>query len=99
MAPDEARAIQHWESAAMRGHVEARANLGALGYNKGNDERAVRHHLIAAKLGDKTSLDNIKDMFMEGVATKTQYTEALKGYQESVDEMKSPERDEAKKSW
>ncbi|EJK43868.1 hypothetical protein THAOC_37645 [Thalassiosira oceanica] len=53
VAPDEAMAIQHWESAAMKGHVEARSNLGAIEYNKGNDERAVRHHLIAAKLGDK----------------------------------------------
>jgi len=36
-------------------------------------------------------------MFMAGVATKELYTQALKGYQEAVEEMKSHDRDEAKR--
>ena len=47
-------------------------------------------------MGDKESLDNIKDMLVQGDATKQQYAEALKGYQDSVQETKSPERDNAK---
>ena len=36
-------------------------------------------------------------MFMGGIATKEQYTDALRGYQDAVEEMKSHDRDEAKK--
>ena len=36
-------------------------------------------------------------MFMEGIATKEQYAEALKGYQDAVEEMKSHDRDEAER--
>ena len=51
--------------------------------------------MISAKMGLKMSLDTIKAMFIDGNATKAQYAEALKGYQNAVEEMKSPERDEA----
>ena len=50
-------------------------------------------------MGDKVALDNIRRQFARGDATKEQYAEALKGYQESVDETKSPERDEAMRLW
>ncbi|EJK71803.1 hypothetical protein THAOC_06721 [Thalassiosira oceanica] len=92
---DIAKAVQHWETAAMKGITMARCDLGTVEYQIGNPERAVRHYLIAAKMGDKTALNNIKEMFVDGCATKAQYAEALKGYQDSLDEMKSPERDEA----
>ena len=39
----------------------------------------------------------IKKMFVGGFATKAQYTEALRGYQDAVEEMKSHDRDEAKR--
>jgi len=94
VAQDISKTIHHWEIAAMKGSALARHNLGALEDQNGNYERAARHYLITAKMGIKVSLENVKAMSVEGVATKEQYTEALKGYQESVDEMKSPERDE-----
>ena len=34
---------------------------------------------------------------MKGNATKAQYAEALRGYQQAVEEMKSPRREEAKR--
>ena len=43
------------------------------------------------------ALNNIKDMFQEGHATKAQYAEALVGYRDAVEEMKSPQREEARK--
>ncbi|EJK68998.1 hypothetical protein THAOC_09785 [Thalassiosira oceanica] len=46
--------------------------------------------------GEEHSLQAIKEAFMGGIATKEQYTEALKGYQDAVEEMKSHDRDEAK---
>ncbi|EJK51975.1 hypothetical protein THAOC_28801, partial [Thalassiosira oceanica] len=36
-------------------------------------------------------VDNIKEMFMAGVATKEQFAEALKAYQDAVEEMKRVE--------
>ena len=93
---DEAKAVEFYAEAAMQGHSESRHILGWLEGRRGNHDRAMRHWLISAKLGDEDSLDAIKDMFMAGRATKEQYTEALKGYQDTVEEMKSHDRDEAK---
>ena len=94
---DKVKAVQFWTKAAMQGHVESRHNLGHSEAVKGNYARAVRHLLISAKLGDNKSVELIKNMFMGGRATKAQYTDALKGYQGAVEEMKSHDRDEAKR--
>ena len=53
--------------------------------------------LISAKIGCKDSVENTKRMFINGKATKEQYAEALKGYQNAVEETKSQDRDEAKR--
>ena len=94
---NKAKGLQCWAKAAMQGHVECRFNLGCYEIDEeGNSERAAKHFLISAKMGDVRSVEEIKDMFMGGVATKEQYTEALRGYQDAVEEMKSRDRDEAK---
>ncbi|EJK76545.1 hypothetical protein THAOC_01686, partial [Thalassiosira oceanica] len=80
---DKAKAVEFWTKAAMQGHVLSRSNLGLLEIRKGNYDRAVRHWLISAKMGYERSLEAIKDCFMAGLATKKQYAEALKGYQEA----------------
>ncbi|EJK61691.1 hypothetical protein THAOC_17774, partial [Thalassiosira oceanica] len=94
---DMAKAVELYEKAAMQGHVDSRHNLGQSEVEKGNYNRAVRHYLISAKMGHKGSVKMIKKLFMAGHATKEQYAEALKGYQDAVDEMKSHDRDEAKR--
>ncbi|EJK65155.1 hypothetical protein THAOC_14027 [Thalassiosira oceanica] len=94
---DKARAAEFYEKAAMQGCVEARHNLGGCEGQKGNHDRAVRHLLISAKMGHEESVGNIRRVFMRGLATKEQYAEALKGYQDAVEEMKSHDRDEAKR--
>ena len=81
----------------MEGHVVSRNNLGSYEARKGNHCRAVRHYLISAKMGYEGSLEEIKKAFMAGLATKEQYAEALKGFQDAVEEMKSADRDEAKR--
>jgi len=69
---------------------------------KGNYDRSVRHFMISAKMGENNSLEMIKNILMGGMATKEQqyatkeqYAEALKGYQDAVEETKSRDRDEA----
>ncbi|EJK61672.1 hypothetical protein THAOC_17796 [Thalassiosira oceanica] len=91
------KATEFYEKAAMQGHVLSRHNLGCIEGKKGNDDRAARHLLISAKMGYKESVETIKKMLMAGLATKAQYTEALKGYQDAVKEMKSHDRDKAKR--
>ncbi|EJK60547.1 hypothetical protein THAOC_19077 [Thalassiosira oceanica] len=81
----------------MKGHAESRHNLGCIEGEKGNYDRAARHLLISAKMGQRDSVEMIKQMFTAGLATKEQYAEALKGYQDAVEETKSHDRDEAKR--
>jgi len=94
---DKSVGIRHWQVAAMKGHVPSRHMLGYAESYNGNYELAVRHWMISAKMGDKESLHNIKKMFMGGEATKTQYAEALRGYGNATKEMKSHQREEAKR--
>ncbi|EJK53157.1 hypothetical protein THAOC_27462, partial [Thalassiosira oceanica] len=94
---DEARGIRHWQHAAIQGHPESRCLLGYFEDKSGNHELAVQHLLISAKMGLQKSLNEIKGMFMKGHASKAHYAEALNGYQNALEETKSPQREEAKK--
>ena len=94
---DKAKGAEYYKKAAMQGHVQSRFQLGYHEAERGNFDRAVRHLLISAKMGDNKSIATIKNAFTAGVATKEQYAQALRGYQDAVEEMKSHDRDEAKK--
>ncbi|EJK72431.1 hypothetical protein THAOC_06040, partial [Thalassiosira oceanica] len=87
---DEARGVRHWQHGAICGHPESRYILGVREYENGNYELAVQHLMISAKMGDEDSLNEIKDMSMKGHVTKAQYAEALRGYQNALEEAKSP---------
>ena len=92
---DEKKANHYFELAAMGGHLDARHNLGAKEGRAGNIDRALNHFMIAAGYGDNDSLEMIKQMFMNKYATKDDYAKALRAYQASLVEIKSPQRDEA----
>ena len=94
---DKSRGIRHWQQATMKGNVDSRHAIGAVEQNSGNYELALQHWMISAKMGDEESLNCIKGMFKAGQATKAQYAEALLGYRDAVEEMKSPQREEAKR--
>ncbi|EJK44991.1 hypothetical protein THAOC_36425, partial [Thalassiosira oceanica] len=94
---DKPRGIRHWQEAALEGNVDSRYSLGVAEFNEGNYGLAVRHWMISAKFGDEDSLNAIKQMFMNGHATKAIYAEALRGYGDAVEEMKSHQREEAKR--
>ena len=89
------KAIGHYEAAAVSGHVIARYTLGCKEEDAGNCDLALKHSLIAAKLGHDDSLDMVKSFFMRGLATKEDYANALRGHQSAAEEMKSHDRDEA----
>jgi len=94
---DKPRGIRQWQQAAMRGDADCRHMLGVVEYDNGHGKVAVQHLLISVKMGYERSLYGIKAMFTEGHATKAQYAEALIGYRDAVEEMKSPQREEAKR--
>jgi len=92
---DEKKANHYYELGAMTGNVNARYNLGINEGNAGNYDRALKHHMIAAAHGDTDSLKQVKQLFMDGYATKDDYTKALRSYQTYLGEVKSDQRDKA----
>ena len=81
--------------AAMGGDVPARHNLGCFEACAGNMDRAVKHYMIAAGAGCDDSLKGIRQLYLEGHATKDDFEKALRAHKEAKDEMKSDQREAA----
>ena len=92
---DEKKATYYFELAAMRGNPYARHSLGDYEGRARNYNRALKHWIIAVKGGNLRSLKAVKVLYKYGHATKDNYAEALRSYQEYIDEIKSDQRDEA----
>jgi len=90
---DKKKAKYYYELAAMCGHIKARHNLGCSEGAAGNEQRAYRHMIIAARGGSKESLEMVKEGFKQGFVTKDEYVNTLRAYHERQKEMKSEERD------
>ena len=95
---DEEKAIHHSEKAAIGGHSRARHNLGCVEEENGNIERAVKHFVIAANLGDELSMKALWDYYKSGNITKEDLDATLRTHHAALNEMKSPER-EAAEAW
>ena len=92
---DMKQANHYYELAAMGGDMRARHNLGCSEGHVGNHDRVLKHFMIAAGCGSKKSLSTIQEMFKKGMATREDYTQALRAYQAYLGEIKSVQRDEA----
>ena len=95
---DERKGLYHLEKAAIGGCPYARYNLGVIEAENGQGDRAVKHFIIAAKLGDDESLERVKDVYKAGLMSKEDFATALRGYQAAIDTIKSPHREAAAKS-
>ena len=93
---DPEKANFHVEEAAIGGHPKARVCLGTIESEFGNKERAVKHFIIGAKLGAKEVLEQLKQGYKDGSVSKDAFEEGLRGYQEAVNAMKTPQREAAK---
>ena len=89
---DDEKGMYHLEQAAMKGHPNARHNLGCEEANNRRYERAKKHFIINANLGDDGSLKCLRQLYAEGHASKEDYAGALLAYQAAVNTTKSPER-------
>jgi len=92
---DKMKAKYYYELAAMGGYADARHNLGCEEFDDGNEDRATRHFMLAARAGDNQSMGNVTVIFKKGMITKDEYEGTLRVYQKSLDEMKSDARQKA----
>ena len=97
---DKKKEQHHAEKAAIAGHPIARHNLACMEARNGQHNtakrgRAVKHFIIAAKLGHDGSLKCAKELYKDGFVSKEEFTEALRGYKAANDATKSPQREAA----
>ncbi len=90
--------IHHSEQAAIGGHPDARFNLGLVELSNGRFERARKHFIIAANLGDHDSLKNLRALYAKGHASKEDYASALRAYQAALEAAKSADKEKADKA-
>ena len=92
---DKEKEVYHLEEAAMKGNPWARHNLGCKEANNGRFDRARKHFIIAANLGNHGSLKRLMKLYADGHASKEDYADALRAYQAAVDATKSEDRETA----
>jgi TPR repeat protein len=92
---DKKKEVYHLEEAAIAGHTFARHNLACYEGINGRHERAVKHWIINAKLGDQKSMEGLKEGYPNGLVSKEDFAAALRAYQAALDATKSPQRDKA----
>ena len=90
--------IYHLEEAAIGGHAGARYNLGSVEWENCRFDRAKKHYIIAANLGDDKSLKMLRPLCQTGIASKEEYADALRAYQAAVDATKSAEREKVEEA-
>ena len=95
IARDPGKARFHLEKAAIAGHGGAHYNLGVGLLEKREDDQAMKHFIVAAKSGYKISLNEVKQRFVDGWVSKPEFEETLRLHKESLEEMRSDQRDKA----
>jgi TPR repeat protein len=92
---DTRKATYHAQLAAMAGNVDARYDLGCDEGNAGNMDRAYKHWMISANVGCDSSMKAVQDGYKSGFVTKDDNAKTTRAYGNSIDEMKSDDRDRA----
>ena len=94
---NDGKQMKHAETAAIGGHPGARILLSKLEMKKWNNDRAIKHLVIAAKQGGEHAIVLLTEMYkdLDRVVSKDVLAGALRGYQAALDSMKSPQRDAA----
>ena len=95
---DKGKYTHHLEEAAIAGHPDARYDLGIHEWNNAGKERAAKHWIIAATLGEDKSIKELMKLFKEGYVKKEDLASALRAHHAAVDATKSPERDRAEET-
>jgi hypothetical protein len=92
---DTKKTTYHRQLAAMAGNVHARYNLGCAEGNAGNMDRAYKHLMISANEGCDSSMKLVQEGYKSGFVTKGDHEKTICAHGNSIDEMKSDDRDRA----
>jgi TPR repeat protein len=92
---DVKKARHFYELAAIGGNVNARQGLVGIEMTLGNINKAIKHSFIAAGFGHARSLKTLQKCLKAGHATRDDYENALRAYQEYIEAVRSDQRDEA----
>jgi TPR repeat protein len=92
---DEEKEVYHLEKAAIGGHPKARQVLALFQAEDGNIERAVKHLIIAANLGEEESMKVLWKHYSAGHITKEELECTLRTHKAAIDATKSAQRDAA----
>ena len=93
---DVKKALHYFEVAAMKGDENSRYNLAVL---ESNTKRATKHYMIAARAGHNEAMAKVRQEHLGSRITKEDYEYTSKIYEETVDLMKSVQRDSAAKKY
>eukprot|EP00985_Skeletonema_marinoi_P001227 scaffold499_cov67-Skeletonema_marinoi.AAC.1 len=77
---DRGKEMNHLEVATIGGHPNARHNLGCIEEDE-NEERAVKHWIIAAAQGNNDSIKALMNAFRRGFFSKDDLAAALRAHQ------------------
>ncbi len=95
---DEKKELYHLEVAAIAGHPGARCSLANYEGRHGNEDRAVKHLIIAVKQGSSDAINKLQKLYAQGMIKKKGFAACLRVYQKAVEATKSPQRELAAKS-
>ena len=95
---DKKKEVYHLERAAIGGDHVARNHLAFAEWENGRQERAIKHWIIAATLGEDNAVKCLRERYAVGLVCKEDFAAALRAYQAAVDATKSPQREAAAKA-
>ena len=92
---DKKKRLHHLEAAAIGGDHVARNHLAIVEWENGRQERAIKHWIIAATLGDDDAVTCLMERYVVGLVYKEDFAAALRAYQAAMDATKSAQREAA----
>jgi hypothetical protein len=92
---DTRKAICHSQLGAMAGNVHARYNLACDKHIAGNMDRAYKHWMISANDGWFLAMKAVQEGYKSGFVTIDDYAKTTRANGNSIDELKSDDRDRA----
>ncbi len=92
---DKDKEVYHFEKAAIGGDPLARYYLARIERENLRTERAAKHFIIAANLGDEEAMEELRKYYSDGNISKEDLDATLLSHQAAIDAMKSEEREAA----
>lgn len=89
------RALRFYTVAAKKGSILGHQELAEFRRGTGETQAFIRHHKVAACVGDQVSMDSLMKAYRDELLTKEELTQTLRAFQTSSNGARSKERDDA----